>query len=68
MRNISNKVAEKIKAHILRSITFFSKNYATYDIMWKNMAKPDKPQTTIQYSSMGFAYWITTATDKTQNM
>jgi hypothetical protein len=38
------KVAEELKTHILCSITFFSENPAVYEIMWKNMVQPDRPQ------------------------
>jgi hypothetical protein len=38
------KVVEKIKTHVLDSITF-SENRAIYEIMWKNT--PDRPQMTI---------------------
>jgi hypothetical protein len=41
------KFLEKIKAHILCSIIFFSKNRAVYEIKWKNMVEPDRPQMTI---------------------
>jgi hypothetical protein len=34
---------EKIKTQILRSITF-SENRAVYEILWKNMVEPDRPQ------------------------
>ena len=34
---------EKIKTQILRSINF-SENRAVYEIMWKNMVEPDRPQ------------------------
>jgi hypothetical protein len=37
-------VAEKIKTHILCSIMFFPENRAFYEIMWKNMVQPDRPQ------------------------
>jgi hypothetical protein len=46
MRNVSDKVIEKIKIHILCSKNVF-KNYAVFEIMWKNMVKPDRPQMTI---------------------
>jgi hypothetical protein len=36
------KVVEKIKTHILCSITFFF-NLTFCEIMWKNMIKPDRP-------------------------
>jgi hypothetical protein len=35
MRNISN-VVEKIKSHVLFSVTFSPANRAVYEIMWKN--------------------------------
>ena len=41
------KVTAKIKTHILYSITFFKKKSAVYEIMWKNMAQSDRPQSTI---------------------
>jgi hypothetical protein len=40
------KVIEKIKTHILCSITF-SANRAVCEIMWKSMVEPDRPQMTI---------------------
>ena len=37
--------AEKFKTHILCPIIFFFfENRAVYEIMWKNMAEPDRPQ------------------------
>jgi len=47
MRNISNKVLDNIKIDILCSKIFFPKNRTVYGIMWENMVKPDRPQTTI---------------------
>jgi hypothetical protein len=32
---------EKIKPHILYSVTFFSENRAVYWIIWKNVVEPD---------------------------
>jgi len=40
------KVAEKIKTHITCSITFFPPIRALYEIMWKNIVEPDRPQMT----------------------
>jgi len=36
---------EKIKTHILSSVTFFFifENRAVYEIIWKNIVQPDKP-------------------------
>jgi hypothetical protein len=38
------KDVEKIEAHILCSITFFSENRAVYEIIWKNTVQPDRLQ------------------------
>jgi len=37
------KVVEEINTHILYSITFFKKNRAVYEIMWKNIAQRSRP-------------------------
>jgi len=59
-------VEKKIKTRFLCSITF-SENRAFYEIMWKNIVQPDRPQTTIW--RMRIAYWVTkTADTHTQNM
>jgi hypothetical protein len=48
MENVSDKVVEKIKTHILCAITFFFyENRVIYKITWKNMVQPDRPQMTI---------------------
>jgi hypothetical protein len=47
MRNVSDKVVEKIKTHIVGPITVFSENRAVCEIMWKNIVQPDRPQMTI---------------------
>jgi len=39
-------VVQKIETYILSSITFF-KNHTFYEIMWKNMTQPNRPQTTM---------------------
>jgi len=41
------KIVEKIETKFLCSIIFF-KNRAVYEIMWKNILQPDRPQVTIQ--------------------
>jgi hypothetical protein len=46
MRNVSDKVVEKIKTHVLGSVTF-SESSAICEIMWENMVQPDRPKTTI---------------------
>jgi len=45
---LQTSVVEKIKTHILCSrIFFFYKNFAIYEIMWKNMVEPGMLQMTI---------------------
>jgi hypothetical protein len=44
-------VAQKIKAHILYSVTPPPENRAVCETMWRIMAQPDRPQMTIQYDA-----------------
>jgi len=44
---LQTKVVEKIKTHIFCSITFFFETPAIYEIMWKNIVEPGRPQMTI---------------------
>jgi hypothetical protein len=60
VRNVSDKVVENIKAHILCSITFFD-IHAIYEIMWENIVKPGRPQMTVWH--MCIACWIPKATN-----
>ena len=60
MRNVSDKVVEKIKTHILCSVKFFDSR-AVYEIMWKNFLVPDSSQMTIW--RMLIACWIRKATN-----
>jgi len=46
MRNVSDRVVEKFNTHISCSINYFSENRTVLEIMWKNMAEPDRPQMT----------------------
>ena len=57
------KVVEIIKTHFMFN-NFFSENRAVYEIMWKIMVEPDRPQMTIIWR-MRIACWITKATDTT---
>jgi hypothetical protein len=59
-RNVSDKVVEKIKTHILGSKLFFE-NRAVYEITWKNTVQPGRPQMTIW--PMCIARWIHKATN-----
>jgi hypothetical protein len=54
------RVVEKLKTHNLCPKTFFE-NRVFYEIMWKNIVEPDKPQMTI--CRMSISCYITEATD-----
>jgi hypothetical protein len=48
MRNVSEKIfVEQIRTHILYSVIFSLENRAVYEIIWTNMAEPDRPHMTI---------------------
>ena len=55
------RVVEKTKTRVLCSVIFFFANQAAYEIAWKMIAEPDRPQMTIR--RMLLACWITRATD-----
>ena len=59
MRNVSNKIVENSKTHILGSVTFFSENHALYEIMFKNIVKPQRTKTIWR---LRVAYWISKLT------
>ena len=59
MRNISENLINKIKNTFYIQFFFFE-NRVIYEISWKNIAEPDRPQTTLW--SMRIACWITKAT------
>jgi hypothetical protein len=48
MEMFRTKVAKTIKRHILCLTTFFSENRVVYEITWKNMVDPSRPQMTIR--------------------
>jgi hypothetical protein len=54
------KFVEKVKTHILYSVTFFSKG-AVCEIMWKNIVKTDRPKMTIR--RIRIECWITNVTN-----
>jgi len=61
------KVVEKLKTHILCSITLlFFFNRAVYGIRWKNIVQWGRPQTTIW--RMRITYWIPKLQTRTHNM
>jgi len=61
MRNISHKIVEKIKTHILYSVTFFIYNCVVYEIMCKNILEQARPWMKIR--RMCIACWIPNATN-----
>jgi len=54
-------IRERLYAHPVYSVTFFPENGAVYEIMWKNIIEPGRPQMTIW--RMRIACWITNGTD-----
>ena len=46
---ISEEFVAKLKTRTVYSITFFSENYAVYDIMRKNMVDPGRTQMPTKY-------------------
>jgi hypothetical protein len=64
LRNVPDTIFEKIKTHILCSVTSFppSENRAVYEIMWENIVERCRPQITIW--RMRIACWIPKATNK----
>ena len=59
MRNFSENIVEKIKTHILCSITFFQKSCRLWDNVEKNIVERGKAQMTIW--RMGTEIWISKA-------
>ena len=47
------KVAEKVQTHFLWN-NFFSENHSVYEIMWKNMVKPDRAQMTTDACALDY--------------
>jgi len=60
--NFQTKVVEKIKTRILFSIPVppHPENHAVYEVMWKNIVGPDRPQMSIW--RMRISCWIAKAT------
>ena len=56
MRNVSDKSLTENQNTILCSKTFSPENHAVYEIMWKNIVQPGRPQMTIW--RMRIAYWV----------
>ena len=54
MRNVSDRIVQKIKTHFMSSNFFF--NRPVCEIIWKNIVEPGRPQMTIW--RMRFAGWI----------
>jgi len=57
MRKVSDKhCGENQNTHCMNN-NFFPKNCAIYEMMWKNMVEPERPQMTIWH--MHFVCWTT---------
>jgi hypothetical protein len=46
MRNVRNKIMGNIQTHFVFS-DFFFENFAVYEITWKNIVEPQRPQMTV---------------------
>ena len=58
------KFVEKIKTHILCSVTFFFfEKLAVYEIMWQNIVELDRPQ--LKIWRLRIACWISKVTNST---
>jgi len=55
------EVVEKIKTHILCSVTLFFENLGVCEIMWENIVERGRPQVTIW--RMRIACWVPKATN-----
>jgi len=60
MRNVPEKIVEKIETQIFCSVTHFWKS-CLFEITWKNMVEPRGPQ--LKISSVLLISWINKATD-----
>jgi hypothetical protein len=60
-RNILDKICRKIKTYFLFKNFFL--NRAVYQIMWKNIVKPDAPHLAIWRMRMRTACWISKNTN-----
>ena len=54
MKMLQIKFVQKIKPHTLQFNNSFPKNRAVYEIMWKNVVQPDRPQVAIQCGVRSF--------------
>jgi hypothetical protein len=62
MRNVSDKSCRgNQNARFIFNNIHFSENSAFYEIMWRNMVEPDRPQNTIW--RMRIEFWIPNATN-----
>jgi hypothetical protein len=63
MRNVSDRIVDKVKTHILFSIYFFFflEKCSVYEKVWKNMLKPERPTDGNIIRRVCFACWITKA-------
>jgi len=44
VRNVVERIIQKIKTHLFRSIAFVLENCAIYEIMWNNSVEPERTQ------------------------
>ena len=61
MRNFLDRSCRRTPNMKVRFNNFFFENRAVYEIMWKNIVEPDRPQMTIQ--CLCIAWWIPKTTN-----
>jgi len=61
MRNVSDKIGSENQNTYFISKNFFFEYRAVYEIMWKHIIQPNRPQMTVR--RMRFACWKPTATN-----
>jgi len=62
----SENSVEKMKTYILIPMIFFSENRDVYEVKWKSMVEPDRPQMAIK--RMLILCWMTKATEHTHRI
>ena len=68
IKNVSDKIVQKIKTHVSCSITFLLENRAVCEITLKNVIERGTPQVAIQYGACALYAGYLRPQTRTQNM
>jgi hypothetical protein len=66
IKNVSDKVTEKLEKTHYVQVTFFPENRAVHEKMWKNIVEWGRPQMAI--CGMRITCWLLTLQTHTQNV